>query len=222
MTIRTVLRLLCVLTLVAALETLAGSSYAACEIFPNPGERVFSILRDDVVVGSHRFRFDRHKEKFVVRVDTEAAWTSRSGLDYRLTHHSEEIWVDGWLDSLVSDTKDNHSALRVRFSRSEEGFRGATNGRPRNVSGYLIPSSLWHHDTRQTRYLFSTTRGRLRQVSAYFLGEEEVLTGHGRISAKGYTIYGELLREVWYDADCNLVRAAIPAPDGSTMILELQ
>jgi len=222
MTLKSVLRSLCVLTLAAAFESLAGSARAACEIFPETGERHFSILRDDVVVGAHRLHFQRRGEQFVVRVDTEAAWIARSGLDYRLTHHSEEIWIDGWLDSLVSDTKDSDRTLRVRFFRSEEAFRGATNGVPRNVSGYLIPSSLWHHDTRQTRYLFNTMQGRLNHVTPHFIGEQEVLTGQGRVSAKGYTIFGELLREVWYDTDCNLVRAAVPAPDGSTMILELQ
>ena len=101
-----VAKALCLAGLFLALVAAVGRVSVACETFPQNGEWLFSVLRDDIVVGTHRFRFDRQADRFVVRVDAEAAWIARSGLDYRLSHHSEEVWVDGWLDSVVSDTRD--------------------------------------------------------------------------------------------------------------------
>ena len=47
------------------------------------------------------------------------------------------------------------------------------------------------------------------------------MTGDRLISARRYAIRGEINRDVWYDADCRLVRIGASARDGSPLIFEL-
>ena len=51
-------------------------------------------------------------------------------------------------------------------------------------------------------------------------GRDRVPGPGGPGEAKRYALGGELPRELWYDLDCGLVRAAWRARDGSRLVLE--
>ena len=202
---------------------------AACAIFPPNGAREFLILRHERVVGRHRIAFSRPRPRasaagadtlFVVRSDVEI----RAGLlgtdEFRFVHHAEETWRDGWLDALVSDTRDDGRRYRVRAARRDGIFSGVSNGLSFTVSGYIIPSSLWHHDTVASETLLDTTDGLIKLIRARDLGEVEVPRAGRRVIARHYVLDGQIQRQLWYDADCRLVRAAYLARDGSWLTLE--
>ena len=207
----------------------AGPRAAACEIFPPDGRRHFLILRQGQVVGHHRIAFSRPapsaaqpagEEAFVVRSDVEIRAGLLGTTTYRFTHYAEETWRDGWLHALVSDTDDEGRRYRVRAERRRGIFSGAVNGAGFTVSGYIVPSSLWHHDTIASEALLDTTDGRVKIVRARPLGEEEVPVAGGRVLARHYALEGQIQRQLWYDAQCRLVRAAYLARDGTWLTLE--
>ena len=198
---------------------------AACEIFPPDGVRDFEVLRQDKLVGRHRIAFSRtaagHAERFVVRSDVKIEAPLSSTSTYRFTHHAEEVWRDGWLDALTSDTDDNGRRYRVRAERRDGIFQGAVNGAAFTVSGYIVPSSLWNHDTISAESLLDTVDGKVKIIRPSALGSEEVPVGGEPVLAQHFALYGEFPREVWYDMDCRLVRAAQPMSDGAPLILAL-
>ncbi len=210
-------------TIVAAGTLLPEPAAGACPVFPAEGELDFLVLRRGVVIGTHRIRFAREAGRFVVRSDIEFETTPPGppgAAPARYVHHAEEVWVGGWLHAVVSDTDDDGRRTRLRAERRDGIFQGAINGSAFTVSGYIIPSSLWHRDTRFSETLFDTVDGRLKIVRPRFIGRDRVPGPGGRVEAKHYALVGELRRELWYGLDCGLVRAAWRARDGARIVLE--
>ncbi len=228
MTRRTVLAAMAASGLSAA--GLSRRAQAACAIFPPDGVREYLILRQEQVAGRHRIAFSRPQPRsagpapgqeglFVVRSDVEIQVGLLGTDSYRFVHHAEETWRDGWLDALVSDTTDDGRRYRLRAARRGGIFTGTANGSAFTVSGYIIPSSLWHRDTVATQTLLDTTDGRVKVVRPRDLGPEEVPRGGQMVTAQHYVLEGQIQRQLWYDEDCRLVRAAYLARDGSWLTL---
>ena len=60
----------------------------------------------------------------------------------------------------------------------------------------------------------------VKVVRSRLIGRERV-PGPGRpVLAKHYALSGAFRRDLWYDADCGLVRAAWRVRDGSRIVLE--
>ena len=211
-----------------------GPAAGACPVFPADGELDFLVLRDGVAIGSHRIRFAREAGRFVVRsdIEIEAAPPGPPGPPgappgaapdappARYIHHAEEVWVGGWLHAVVSDTDDDGRLYRLRAERRDGIFQGIVNGTAFTVSGYIIPSSLWHRDTPASEALFDTVDGMVKVVRPRFVGRERVPVRGQPVEARHYALRGQIRRDLWYDADCNLVRAAWRARDGSRIVLE--
>ena len=192
----------------------------ACRVFPPDGETDFTALRHGRVVGRHRIRFSRAGGRFVVRSDVEIEAGPPGAPLFRFVHHAEEVWVGGWLHAVVSDTDDDGRLYRLRAERRDGIFQGIVNGMAFTVSGYIIPSSLWHRDTPASEALFDTVDGMVKVVRPRFVGRERVPVRGQPVEAKHYALRGQIRRDLWYDADCNLVRVAWRARDGSRIVLE--
>ncbi|NCF81973.1 MAG: hypothetical protein GWP74_10195 [Proteobacteria bacterium] len=82
------------------------------------------------------------------------------------------------------------------------------------MSTYLVPSSLWHRDTRLADAFLDVEKGAVLFVRPRYAGKETLRQGGGDIEAHRYTIRGQLDREIWYDADCVLVRWDLPLTGG--------
>ncbi len=199
---------------------LPGAAAGACRVFPADGEVEFTALRHGEVVGWHRIRFLREPGRLRVRTDVEIEFAPRGVSVFRFVHHAEEIWVAGWLQALVADTDDDGRRYRLRAERRQGIFQGTINGSAFTVSGYIVPSSLWHRDTPASEALFDTVDGRVKIVRARLLGREAVAVRGRPVQAKRYALRGELQRDLWYDSACTLVRAAWLARDGSRIVLE--
>ncbi len=205
---------------VAPASLLPGPAAGACPVFPADGELDFLVLRDGVAIGSHRIRFARAAGRFVVRSDIEFETAPPGARPARYVHHAEEVWVGGWLHAVVSDTDDDGRRTRLRAERRDGIFQGTINGSAFTASGYLIPSSLWHRDTPASEVLFDVVDRRLKVVHPRFIVRDWVPVGGKPVEAKRYALRGQIQRDLRYDADCNLVRAAWRARDGSRIVLE--
>ncbi len=204
----------------ALLSGLPARTARACRVFPLDGEIDFLVLRHGTVIGTHRIRFARAQGRFVVRSDVEIEAGVPGAPLLRFVHHAEEVWVDGWLHAIVSDTDDDGRRYRLRAERRDGIFQGSVNGRAFTLSGYIIPTSFWHRDTPASGALFDTIDGMVKIVRPRLIGAERVPVGGKQVLAKHYALSGAFRRELWYDADCNLVRVAWLARDGSQIVLE--
>ncbi len=192
-------------------------------VFPRDALMDYLALRHDEVVGRQRLRFTRDSGTFTMRRDVELELQRLSGPAYRFEHHCQEIWAEGWLSGLVSDTDDNGALWRVRAERNEDGvFEGVVNGLHFTVSGYAITSSLWHRDTPTQEALLDVIDARVKLIRSRDLGLETIDLRGEPVEARHYSIWGEIQRDVWYDAECRLVRVVLPVLEGTPITFELQ
>ncbi len=194
----------------------------ACRVFPADEQLEFEILRAQHRVGWHRIGFSRATGVLVVRSDSDLILGAAPSPAYRFAQHVEETWRDGWLSGLVADTNDDGVRWKIRAERDAQGiFTGIVNGLTFTVSGYAIPSSLWHRDTPRQEALLDLVDAQIKLVRSRLVGREGILAGGRTVTARHYELYGELRRSLWYDDDCRLVRAAIPGRDGTLHTLRL-
>ena len=174
---------------------------AICRPFPKDGERVFSIVRHDQVVGEARYEFRRTEERLFVRVDVSYALGPAGAPLYKLEHHSEESWENGRLVAMISDTEENGRRWRLRLDWDGEQLGGKSNQVDLAVSGLPVPSSMWHRDTPKSEALVSSIDGFVRPLSVHPLGRRTMVAGGREIEADGYILIGALERTLWYDSE---------------------
>lgn len=103
----------------AAVPALALSATAAAT--GEPTDYAFRVLLDEREIGAHEFRIAHEGDREIVE--------SRADFDVRLLfvnvysyeHRDREVWEDGCLARLDSETDDNGRRFAVRVERREEG-----------------------------------------------------------------------------------------------------
>lgn len=208
-------------SLAAGLTLAWAPSAAARLVFPDDGTLAYLVSRNDQVVGERRQSISRASGDLVVRLDQSLAVGPAGRPFYRLEQHVEEVWHDGWLHALVSDTEEDGRLWRVRAERRNGVFGGLANGLDFTVSGYAITSTFWHRDTPTQEALLDVVDARVKLIRGRLVGEE-TLSRRGRdLATKHYLIHGQLNSHLWYDEDCRLVRLRTPLRDGSEVIYDL-
>jgi hypothetical protein len=192
----------------------------AQRLFPADGRVDFAGRRLGATAGTYRFRFAHQPGLFTVRTDIDVDVRAGGAPLWRYVHHAEEVWRDGWLDTVVADTNDDGRRYQVRAERQAGIFTGTVNGAAFTVSGYIIPASLWHRDTPDSEFLFDTVDGRVKVVRSTLVGSEDVPVGKATVSARHFSIIGEIVRDVWYDTECSLVRIILPGRDGVPIVFD--
>lgn len=195
---------------------------AGCTLFPQGAGWRFLVLRHGNVIGEHRFRFSRRSGDFVVEIAIDIAVEMLGITVFRFVHRAEEVWRNGWLHALTTATDDDGSLWRVESERRDGALRGRVNGVAFDVSGFVIPASLWHRDTTKSQALLDTIDGRMKAIDSRVLGEETVPADGGETAARHFRLTGQLQRDIWYDADCAIARVSFAARDGSEITLERQ
>ncbi len=206
--------------LLAGVETLAPRTPAAAGLFPDDGAWRFGALgADGRPLGTQDYRFRRRGGAFEVAVEARLTLPGPAGpLTYR--HRSSELWRDGWLYGFESRTRAGAAEHRVSATRDDRVLRGRRDGHAFSISGYVVPSSLWHPDTPRLEALMDSATGRTRVVQARRGPRERVPAGAGTVEATRWRLSGELERVLWYDAARRLARVRFAAPDGSPVVLE--
>ncbi len=207
-------------TAALAVASTAGPA-GARRVFPEDGTAEFIVVRNDRVIGRRKLSVSRASGDLVVRQDIEFRVGPEGAAIANFEQHSEEVWREGWLQAVVSDTDDNGALWRVRAERIEGIFQGLVNGLAFTVSGYPITSTMWHRDTWSQQALLDVTDARVKLIRGHKLGEVALRLPGGRTRATRYAIRGEINRDIWYDKDCRLVRISQPLRDGSVIVSEL-
>ncbi len=208
--------------LLLAFVVAAPEALAICRPFPKDGERIFSIVRHDQIVGEARYVFRRTEERLFVRIDVSYALGSAAAPLYKLEHHSEESWENGRLKAMISDTEENGQRWRLRLDWNGEQLDGKSNQVALAISGLPVPSSMWHRDTPKSEALVSSIDGFVRPLSVHPLGRRTMMAAGREIEADGYILIGALERTLWYDSECQLVAASHNAQDGREIFWELR
>lgn len=166
-------------------------------------------------VGRQEIVFTREPGRFVVDAKVGMQFVAPGIGDVSYEHESREAWETGWLHSFDSRTRIDGRVQEVHAER--RNFALMVNGSevsPFQVTTYVVPSNLWHRDSRLVEAFIDVESGNIRFVRPRYAGRETLQQSGGVVQAHHYTIRGQMVREAWYDADCVLVRWDLPVSGG--------
>ena len=194
---------------------LAPMVSTARRLFPADVSDRYVAWQGERVVGQQEISFEREPGQFVVNVKMAMRFAAPGAGDVGFTHESREVWQAGWLHGLTSQTRIDGRLQTVRAQRQNGSLMvDGSEIRPFQVSTYLVPSSLWHRDSRLADAFLDVENGGVLFVRPRYAGKETLQQGGSEVEAHRYTIRGQLNRETWYDADCVLVRWDLPITGG--------
>jgi hypothetical protein len=138
-----------------------------------------------------------------VRVSTEVELTVKrffiTMFSYR--HRSDEVWRDGRLMALTSETTENGVAFRVDGAAVPGGFRFVGNGGPFIAAAATLTSNcLWNHAILREATLVDAQRGGVIGLSVRRLADEDIAIAGRSVAATRFRfITPDLAGTIWYD-----------------------
>lgn len=194
----------------------AGIAGAVCGAFPRlasattaihfPTEaanRRFSVLYEGDRIGSHTILYSPATRETVITTAIHLLVKTAFITIYAFSHQSEEIWRQGRLASLRSETEEDGESLRVEGKETPQGFRVVSKGRPFIASAATLTSnSLWTPSVLEQETVIDAQHGGIIGISSRKFADEEVTVAGRHVPATRYTfITPYLAGSIWYDRD---------------------
>lgn len=165
--------------LLTGLTTLLMAVSVGAAPAPQPdGTRLMQVYLDEREVGKHRFAFEQNASE--LKVSSEADFRVRVAFVtlFSYEHEATEVWRDGCLNSLESETDENGTDFAVSGRRSQDALRLTTLAGSRTVE-HECPWSFayWTPELRDRELLVNPQDGKAFQVSFEQRGEETLRIG---------------------------------------------
>lgn len=207
-----------------ALNAVLSRSATACRLFPRDSIDRYSGYQDGTEVGSQQFEFSRDSGRFIVNSKLEFQYRDEFNRMISFLHQAREIWYRGWLNAFSSTTRDGDREIEVEAHSAENGILSVSSNYSDvtlQVSGYVIPTSLWHRDSRLVSRLIDLVDGRVKLVKVYYAGKDLLPHDGGVTVASHYRVRGEYVRDAWYGDNCQLLRIQIPVKNTKPVSFDL-
>ncbi|MEX2614585.1 MAG: DUF6134 family protein [Alphaproteobacteria bacterium] len=202
---------------VYALPRFAGAS-TPIAVPTSIANRRFSVFYANERIGEHTITYSEITGD--ARISTEIALAVKALFFsvFAYSHRSEEIWRDGRLMSLSSQTVEDGETLNVAGAATPGGFRVVGKGGPFIASATTLTSnSLWTPAVLSQETVVDAQHGGVIGVSARRVGDEPVAVGGRPVHATRYSFVTPYLSgSIWYD-EANLWVRGDFERDGSTI-----
>ena len=211
-----------VFAVLAAGPTVAASNDLALATFPPAGRLDYTVVREGDDIGTQSVEFIRSGDRLTVRTHVNILVTVLGIPVFRFTHEAEEQWQNGRLTAFKSKSNDDGEPRDVALRLEGDRLHGTYNGRILDLPATLIPASLWRPDTVQQSVLLDPIKGRDRQVTIADKGTEKLKIRGQVLDAHHYAMTGQIVRDIWYGPDGQIVQVDFPAKDGSQIRVVLR
>jgi len=190
----------------------AGPAGATSAASPVENRLAFDIRRDGASIGGHRVAFRRDGDRLEVDIEIDMMVSIAFIPVFRYRHRNREVWRDGRLISLDSETDDDGRLFAVSARATADGLRVTGSAGDLLVPSDVLPTSYWNARTvRQTR-LLDSQRGRLLDVQPQLLGQETLESG---AAARRYRVSGDIDLDLWYSPEGEWLKIAFEARGAS-------
>ena len=185
----------------------------------------FTVYHNDAPIGHHMFDFRPRGNKLEVKIDVELEIKLLFVTAFKFTHVASEVWENGRLLQMESETDSDGDCYKVKVRRLGDGMLVEVNGERKLAPGDILPSNLWNRAILTEKKILHPIMGRVLPLKVMPLGMRDIEIGAGKsILAEGFKIDdgGEFKRELWYSPDGRLVEVRFDAPkDGSRILYRL-
>ena len=199
-------------------SALAGTTACALPRFASattailwPGEPTnlqFSVLYKGDRIGTHSVAFSQATGQARVTTVIDLAVKALFFTVFAFSHRSEEIWRDGRLMSLSSETVEHGETLRVAGAATPQGFRIIGKAGPFiAASDALTSNSLWTPAVLEQDTVIDAQHGGIVGVSVRKLADEQIAIAGRQIRTTRFRfITPYLAGSIWYDESNRWVR----------------
>jgi hypothetical protein len=197
---RTLLASLLAGATVCHLPRFAGAATA----FVLPGEaenRRFSVSYGGDRIGAHTISFSAATGQTRITTEIDLVVKMLFFTLFAFHHRSVEIWRDGRLMSLTSETAEHGETLHVTGAATPQGFRVVSKAGPfLAASGSLTSNSLWTSAVLDQDTLIDAQYGGVIGISVRKLADEQIALAGGPIRTTRYRFVTPYLAgSIWYD-----------------------
>lgn len=227
-------------SLTAAFALIAAGTVASPVFageFPYGQSLAFDVYRNGQPIGQHTLTFKQDGSNRTVTVAVDFTVKALGVIAYRYHHDSKEVWSSNALQALEARTDDNGKQYRVSVKRGNDGLTverhsptvvaaAAANDQGLQPSSFarellpanLMPTTHWNVGQVGQSTLLNTQYGTKAKTQVTTLGREPVKLSNGTtVEATRYRYTGDIRMDQWFDDHGRWVKAAFPAPDGSSI-----
>lgn len=174
----------------------------AFAVVPESKALKFQVLRDGREIGTHTLRFEEKGDALHVHVNIELEVRIAFVPVYSYSHRNHEVWRDGRLVSLSSETNDDGTRYRVEAEATEDGLQVESSEEgPFTAPADILTTSYWNPDAMKRDQLLDTQFGRIVDLEIEEGGRDSLETLDGSVQAMRYSVSGDLEMDIWYDAE---------------------
>ena len=162
----------------------------------------FKVLLDEKPIGFHRFRITEDSSSRTIEIDAEFDVRVLFVPVYRYRHSNTEIWENGCLARIDSETDSNGKSYVVAGRRDGDVYDISTLGASQSYRrDCLMSFAYWDRDILQQDKLLNAQTGELIDVEIESLGTTRLSLTGMEIEAQGYRIRSDEQAvdiKVWY------------------------
>lgn len=162
----------------------------------------FQVLRGGDEIGTHSLRFEERGEELHVFVEIELEVSLVFIPVYSYSHRNHEVWRDGKLVSLSSETDDDGTQYQVEARATDDGLQVSSSEQGEfTAPADMLTTSYWNPDAMGHERLLDTQFGRIVELQVDEQGRESLETQEGSVETTRYSVNGDLNLEIWYDRE---------------------
>lgn len=193
----------------------------AVETPAHSGSLNFTAYRNGSRLGFHRLGFSGFDERLVV--DIEIAFDVKLAFIplYRYRHTNREVWEEGRLVSMDSETDDNGETFQVRARKKGDRLMVDGSSGRLDLPGDTLTTSYWNEAAMTSGAWLGTQEGELARSEVTKKPVEQVLVEGRSIEATPYDLVGDITCMLWY-ADGRWVKLRFVGEDESVIDYTLE
>lgn len=191
----------------------AGAAQPASAPDPVPAPALaFRVERGETPIGTHQISFSQVGDALQVDIEIQLAVTFGPITLFRYEHRNREVWRDGRLVALDTETNDDGQTYTVSARASDAGLEvtSSANG-TFVVPANIIPTSYWNPATVTQTQLLDTQRGRIIEVAVTPRAAREVTVDGAAVAAREYEMTGDLKLRLLYSLQNEWLNVAFMA-----------
>ena len=181
----------------------------------------FAVMRKGDKIGEHLLTFDGQGDNLRVQVDVELKVGFGPIVLFHYKHHATEIWQNGQLAALDTETNDDGTHHKVTGRYTPQGFKvEGTKTKPYIAPPDALPATHWNRKQLDGPWI-NTQDGRLLRPMITPMGKVMIPVASGdEIPAQHFSLTGDAILDTYYDKMPNWVGLNFKAGDGSLILYE--
>lgn len=165
----------------------------------------FKVLLDDREIGFHRFEVAQNGNRETIDIEANFEVTFFAIPFYRYGHSNQEVWRDGCLESIRSQTDDNGDVFRVEGRRDADGFSVSTQDQAFELDGSCVMTfAYWNAEMLDQQALLNSQTGEYLPIEIDDAGNETLRLQGEPVPARRYRLRNpehEIDITVWYEQE---------------------